>query len=293
MPHSRVHGIKVATFCEKFSNYLQKLSCAGGNVLIAADSNIDFINSSDYDYNRYFNILNTFDFTQQVKMPKHNSGHLLDYVITRKDNKFLSNIIVSDFISDHRVLHASLTCQRPHPVRKQIQVRAIRRINDVALNDDLADIKIDTEYGDVNTVATQYDDCMRKLLDKHASLNTIPVVERPMNDWINDDILALKIKIQKNESLCRRTRLTIYYDLYKESCMAVKKGISESKSEIFPKKINECHGDQKRLFEIVDIMIGLERNVVLSKYDDPANQASMLNTFSLTKLIQFGLSFHC
>ena len=115
-------------FVKKFSDYLQKLSCAGGNVLIAADSNINFNNSSDYEYNRFFNILNTFDFTQQVNMPTHNSSHLLDYVITRKDNKFLSKIIVSDFISDHGVLHASLTCQRPHPDRKQIQVRAIRRI---------------------------------------------------------------------------------------------------------------------------------------------------------------------
>ena len=107
---------------------------------------------------------------------------------------------------------------------------------------------------------------MRKLLDKHAYLKTIQVVERPMNDWINDDILALRIKI-------RRTRLTIHYDLYKESCMAVKKGISESKSQIFLKKINECHGDQKRLFEIIGIMIGRKRNDVLSIYDDPVSLA--------------------
>ena len=32
----------------------------------------------------------------------------------------------------------------------------------------IAGIEIDTECGDVNTVAIQYDDCMRKLLDKHA-----------------------------------------------------------------------------------------------------------------------------
>ena len=126
-------------------------------------------------------------------------------VITRRDNNLLSNIIVSDFISDHRVLHASLTCQRPHPARKQIQVRALRRINDVALNGDLARIEIDTECGDVNTVAIQYDDCMRKLLDKHAPMKTIQVVERPMNDWINVDILELKIKRRRNESLWRRT----------------------------------------------------------------------------------------
>ena len=89
---------------------------------------------------------------------------------------------------------------------------------------------------------------MRKLLDKHAPLKTIQVVERPMNDWINDDILALRIKRRRIESLWRRTRLTIHYDLYKESCMAVKKTVSESKSQIFQKKINECHSDQKKTF---------------------------------------------
>ena len=97
-------------------------------------------------------------------------------------------------------------------------------------------------------MAIQYDDCLRKLLDKHAPLKTIQVVERPMNDWINDDILALKIIRRKNESLWRRTRLTIHYDLYIESCMAVKKAINESKSQILEKKINECHGDQKKTF---------------------------------------------
>ena len=56
--------------------------------------------------------------------------------------------------------------------------------------------------------------------------------------------------------------------------MAVKKAISESKSQIFQKKINECHGDQKKLFEIVDTKIGRKRNVVLPKYDDPATLAS-------------------
>ena len=204
---------------------------------------------------------------------------------------FLSNIIVSDFISDHRVLHASITCVRAHPLRKQIQVRALRRINDVALNDDLAGIEIDTECGDVNTMAIQYDDCLRKLLDKHAPLKTIQVVERPMNDWINDDILALKIIRRKNESLWRRTRLTIHYDLYIESCMAVKKAINESKSQILEKKINECHGDQKKLFGLVDTMIGRKKNVVLPKYDDPATLASMLNTFFIDKINTISAEF--
>ena len=88
MSPSRVNGINTATFCEESSEYLEKLSCASGNVLIVSDFNIDFFDSSDYVYNRFVNIMNTFDFTQHVNMPTHNSGHLLDYVITRKDNNF-------------------------------------------------------------------------------------------------------------------------------------------------------------------------------------------------------------
>ena len=66
--------------------------------------------------------------------------------------------------------------------------------------------------------------------------------------------------------------------------MAVKKAINESKSQILEKKINECHGDQKKLFGLVDTMIGRKKNVVLPKYDDPATLASMLNTFFIDKI---------
>ena len=60
------------------------------------------------------------DCIQHIDKPTHNSGHLLDYIITRKDSSGVSNLNVSDFISDHRALHVSLTCSRAHPERKQI-----------------------------------------------------------------------------------------------------------------------------------------------------------------------------
>ena len=53
-----------------------------GNVLIVGDFNIDFMDSSAYEYNKFINILDTFDFIQHINMPTHSSGHLLDYIIT-------------------------------------------------------------------------------------------------------------------------------------------------------------------------------------------------------------------
>ena len=43
-------------------------------------------------------ILETFDCVQHIDKPTHNSGHLLDYIITRKDSSGVSNLYVSDFM---------------------------------------------------------------------------------------------------------------------------------------------------------------------------------------------------
>ena len=44
---------------------------------------------------------------------------------------------------------------------------------------------------------------LSSLLDKHAPSKRIYVVERPMNNWMTDDILVLKARRRKYESLWR------------------------------------------------------------------------------------------
>ena len=83
-------------------------------------------------------------------------------------------------------------------------------------------MNIDRECADVNIVVRQYDAAVSSLLDKHAPSKRIYVVDRPMNDWMTDDILVLKALRRKYESLWRKTRLTVRFDMYSESSMAVK-----------------------------------------------------------------------
>ena len=144
---------------------------------------------------------------------------------------------------------------------------------------DLDNIDISSECTDVNVLVKQYDDSLSRILDKHAPLKRMYVVERPMNDWITDNILALKKIRRKHESIWRRTRLTIHFDLYKESCKAVKQAIIESKAKITQQKISDCNGDQKKVFKIVDPLLGRNKTTVLPEYSDPATLASTINTF--------------
>ena len=166
---------------------------------------------------------NNFIDNNCIDKPTHNSGHLFDYIITRKDISGVSNVYVSDFICDHRALHVSLTCNRVHPERKQIDVRSLKRITYDVLEADLIGVIIDRECTDVNIVVRQYDASLSSLLDKHALSKRIYVVDRPMNDWMTDDILVLIALRRKYESLWCKTCLTVHFDMYSESSMAIKK----------------------------------------------------------------------
>ena len=44
-----------------------------------------------------------------------------------------------------------------------------------------------------------YDKSMSELLDKHSPINNIYVVDRPLNEWMNDNILLLKAISRQNE----------------------------------------------------------------------------------------------
>ena len=112
------------------------------------------MDTSGFAYKRFVDILGTFDFAQHIDKPTHNSGHLLDYIITRKDISGASNVYISDFICDHRALYVSLTCNRVHPVRNQLDVSSLKRITYDALEADLIGVNIDRECTDLNIVVS-------------------------------------------------------------------------------------------------------------------------------------------
>ena len=283
MPRSKGNGDQV-TFCDELSNYMEKLSCASGIIVMAGDFNVDWLNKDGLERKQLYCIFETYGFVQNIDVATSKHLHLLDYIITRKDCDYTSNFEVSDFISDHRALHLSLRCLRSHPARKRIQVRALRRIRGDVLDADLASFIVDRECDDVNVVVTQYDDFLSKLLDKHAPLKEIDVVERQLNDWMTDDILLLKKNRRKKELIWRKHPITINFDIYIASCEAVKNAIDSSKAELLQRKIIDCNGNQKKMFKIIDSLLGRKKQQVLPEYSCALSLASMINTFFLDKI---------
>ena len=77
--------------------------------------------------------------------------------------------------------------------------------------------------------------------------------------------------------------------------MAVKHAIEENKTQVIQKKITESNGDQKKLFNIVNTLLGRRKQLVLPDYNNPITLASTFNIyiFILIRLQTFVQSFHC
>ena len=229
-----------------FLDYLEKLSYLRGNLIIVGDFNINWLDTSDSERRNLFNILETLGLVQRTELPTCQNGNLLDYIITRQSNDIASDFMVSDKISDHMGLHASLSSQRPQP-KRIFFVRALRRINNDSLEANLAGIKIDFDCDDINVVVAQYDTSLSRLLDKLAPLKKICSVDRPMSDWMTDDIRALKAKRRKHEVFWQKNALFVNFEIFQKSCMAVKYAIDENKTQTIHKRITDSNGDQKKL----------------------------------------------
>ena len=102
----------------------------------------------------------------------------------------------------------------------------------------------------------------------------ICIGDRPLSDLMTYDIRAQKIITRKNEVIWRKNPLCINFQ---ESCMAVKHAIDENKTQVIKKKIAESNGDQKKLFNIVNTLLGRRKQLVLPDYNNPITLASIFN----------------
>ena len=88
-----------------------------------------------------------------------------------------------------------------------VTYRKLKDINYDLFKDDL--IKSDlcsNPPEDINSLVTEYNQCLRDLLDKHAPLQTRKVKIRPVDPWYNEEIADEKRKWEDLKENCEREK---------------------------------------------------------------------------------------
>ena len=66
--------------------------------------------------------------------------------------------------------------------------------------------------------------------------------------------------------------------------MILKNLIHDEKEQFFKKQISDCGGDQKKLFDIVNSLLGRGKKALLPQHDDSLTLSRLFNEFFITKI---------
>ena len=119
-----------------------------------------------------------FDLMQTVDKPTHICGHILNWILHRRNDDILQTTHVShQLTSDHFIIVCDLDLFVPSPPPTFICKRKLTSINNCIL---MQDIKQCLDSA-VMFTAVQLDSVLPSLLDKHAPVNNFKVSDKNNN----------------------------------------------------------------------------------------------------------------
>ena len=96
-------GITNSVFIAEFTAFLTEATSKYNKILILRDFNIHINDLEDALSCFLLDTISAFNLTQQVDIPTHNLGHILDLIIMENSEEYqMEKIIPGPYISDHQ-----------------------------------------------------------------------------------------------------------------------------------------------------------------------------------------------
>ena len=89
-------------FFSEFSDLLEETSILSHHIIFLGDLNIHLDEKNNSNSLFFCDIVTSFNLVQHVSEATHESGHLLDLMI-RRPTDFVSNVLVGDLFSNHKI----------------------------------------------------------------------------------------------------------------------------------------------------------------------------------------------
>ena len=165
---------------QQFPDLLEYNNSLKGCSLIVGDFNFHYDVPTNTYTSRLIDLHDSFNLRQSVTTPTHRTGHILDWVIHRKDDDTLLSATTSPTLqSDHCSVLTQRNIFKPPPHAVYIEARNIAAI-------DLSSFRSDLQAGlDSCTTlsAEQLHRPPQNLLDQHAPDTQRKVSSRPPSPW--------------------------------------------------------------------------------------------------------------
>ena len=124
--------------------------------------------------------------------------------------------------------------------------------DDIAASELAAISPIVAVTGEATELFDKYNAVVSAIVDKHAPLQSGRVAVRPLVPWFSDALADAKRERRRMERKWRHTPIHINRDIYKTQCAHVKHMIKAAKSDYFVSELEQCKGDTRRLYRLLN-----------------------------------------
>ena len=128
---SEKNNVTTTQFITEFSSLLDEYVTNTVSVIFVGDINVHLEKPLDSSTRAFNDLLQSLNFTQHVppETPTHQSGSTLDCVISRSDERLISNVSVDELVSDHNLIHFTASFSKPQKPARTVDKRNWREID--------------------------------------------------------------------------------------------------------------------------------------------------------------------
>ena len=201
---------------------------------ITGDFNIP-MDSSTSSSKSFSELLSAYNLTQHINVSTHNRGHVLDLLITHKDNTVqLTNIGVNEGISDHAAIMCEFNIPKRCTKKKLVTTRNLKSVDPKQFVEDSHVKSLISTFSYVKSVdeeVNMYNFVISSALDKLASEKQLYVTIRPNTEWYNQEIAQAKLLRRQLERKFRSTKLEIHRQMYRTQKQHVDDSIKKAQAD--------------------------------------------------------------
>ncbi len=287
-PPSTKNKLTADQFFREFGTLLEEVTISPGKLLIMGDFNFHLDDVNNTQARKLCNMLELFNLTQHVREGTHNSGHILDLVITRSSDSIVNRIYnFNPLLSDHEAIMFDLSIEKPPQVTKSITYRCLRKIDFTKFLDDInLSALLNNPATEVGDLCDTYYTELSSILDRHAPLKTRDIVDRVNSEWFTDELGAMKRDLRKLERKHKHMKLTIDKEIYNIKSQEYNRLQGETKERYYTNKVYDCLKDQGSMFVIINKLLHRSSSSPLPMYDDPTKLANSFADFFESKVLK-------
>ena len=282
----RKQEIPMNMFIEEFTKPMDKATEKCDTIIAAGDFNLWAEDTNNTDFARFRTLMNSYGLSQKVDEITHRNGHILDHIYSNEYQIDLSINVCNDtygLTTDHFPIVIQLPSSA---IVNKAEIRQFRKLNSIDIHkfrEELSSAYDSIDGNDFETKVRQFDSMSRKIVDKHAPLQT-KKFQRPQPPWIDTEYKKERAKRRKYEKEWKRMRTDQHREQYikqKKLCMQL---CAKKQKDYYSMIIHNAAGCQKTLFKIANTLMDKNECKVLPPHSDPEILANEFNNFYVDKV---------